>query len=130
MKIRGFSILDFGIQRFSPGRFLEKMENKIFGGAPKTPKMFNIFGVRVEAPENIERVHLAGMEAIVEIYDTLNDQLQLHELNSEAKKTILTTLNKNLYQLYSIGQIAKTNSSCRSEKEKISRCCASERISP
>ena len=61
--------------------------------------MFNIFGVRVEAPENIERVHLAGMEAIVEIYDTLNDQLQLHELNNQDKKTILTTLNKNLYQL-------------------------------
>ena len=51
--------------------------------------MLNIFGVRVEAPENIERVHLAGMEAIVEIYDTLNDQLQLHELNNQDKKPYL-----------------------------------------
>ena len=74
----------------------------------------------MEAPENIERVHLPGMEAIVEIYDTLNDQLQLHELNSEDKKTILTTLNKNLYQLYSIGQIAKTNSSLSLRKRKRS----------
>ena len=71
-----------------------------------------------------------GTEAIVGIHDTLNEQLQLHELNSQDKKTILTTLNKNLYQLYSIGQIAKTNSSLSLRKRKRSVDAAPPKIVP
>ena len=72
----------------------------IFGGTGETPEKLHISGVRLETPENLERVHLSGMEPFVEAYDTLNEQLQLHDLTSQDKKAILTELNEDLYQLY------------------------------
>ena len=66
-----------------------RMWKIIFGGTGETPEKLNISGVRLETPENLEKVHLSGMEPFVEVYDTLNEQLQLHELTSQDKKPFL-----------------------------------------
>ena len=60
------------------------------------------------------------MEAMIQIYDALNDAVQLHGLMVKIKKAILNELDADLCQLYSLGEIIKKTSSLLRRKRKRS----------
>ena len=60
------------------------------------------------------------MEEFIQFYNILNEHLQVDTVDSQVKATILSELDKDLHQLYLLGEIAKGMSSLSRKKRKRS----------
>ncbi len=60
------------------------------------------------------------MEELIQVYNVLNEHLELDTLGSQVKATILSEVDKDLHQLYLLGEIAKGMSSLSRKKRKRS----------